>query len=472
MAEMKPPAHLTDKVPLITKLAFGSGDLGTAITAGVLGFFRLIFMTDVAGLNPALAGVVLLIGRAWDAVNDPIIGTLSDRLNTRWGRRRPMFLFGALPFAVAFALVFFAPPFDDAGKFAYFVVVGLLFDTFYTVVNVPYTAMTAELTRDYNERTSLNSFRFAFSIAGSLVAVISQGVIVGALTPALGKQQAWFAFAVAMGALSGIPYIFAFLGTYEFPEVLKTEASETPMPFFQGLKTTFASRAFRIVVGIYVFSWLTLMTVQTILSYYLTYWMRRPELILPVVLGVQVSAFVWLFIWSKVAQRIGKKRTYVIGMIFWIAVSLALFAVPRDMPAEATIGLGVLAGVGVAIAYLVPWSMLPDVIEEDELKTGHRREGVFYGYFALLQKFGAAVGSAAIGFLLDASGYITPPTDAVAPIAQPDSALTAMRVLIGPVPVILLLIGIWLAARFPISKEQHEATLKELARRHAAGSPA
>jgi GPH family glycoside/pentoside/hexuronide:cation symporter len=130
----------SQKVPFLSKLAFGSGDLGTAITAGVLGFFRLIFMTDVAGLNPALAGAVLLIGRVWDAVNDPIIGTISDRLKTRWGRRRPMFLFGALPFALTFILVFYAPPLDQAGKFIYYIVAGLLFDTFYTIVNVPYTA--------------------------------------------------------------------------------------------------------------------------------------------------------------------------------------------------------------------------------------------------------------------------------------------------------------------------------------------
>ena len=464
---MKAPA-LTQKVPFLSKLAFGSGDLGTAITAGVLGFFRLIFMTDVAGLNPALAGAVLLIGRVWDAVNDPIIGTISDRLKTRWGRRRPMFLLGALPFALTFILVFYAPPFDQTGKFIYYVIAGLLFDTFYTVVNVPYTALTAEMTSDYDERTSMNSFRFGFSIIGSLLAVIGYTAISGALRDSLGQAGAILVAVSVLAAVSGVPYILAFLGTYERPEVAAAYQAEPPMSVLDGIKTTFASIPFRYVAGIYLASWLSLMTVQTVLVYFLNYWLRRPDLQLPVVLGVQVTALLFVFIWSKISQKIGKQRTYVSGMGFWIVISFALFAVPADAADFVPMLLGALAGVGVAVAYLIPWSMLPDVIEEDELKTGRRREGAFYGYFALLQKFGAAVGSGLIGLALAATGYITPPENITTPIAQPESALLAIRLMIGPIPAIMLAIGIVLALRFPITKAHHEQTLAALAKRKAA----
>lgn len=420
-------------------------------------------MTDVAGLNPATAGTILLIGRVWDAVNDPIIGTISDRLNTRWGRRRPMFLFGALPLALSFVLLFIVPPFDASGKFWYYVVVSFFFDTFYTIVNTPYTALTPELTRDYNERTSLNSYRFAFSIVGSLVAVIGHQVITGMY--GADKQTGFFMSALILGVFSGLPYLFAFWGTYERPEL--RDPQEENIPFFEGLRLTFNNKAFLNVVGIYLMSWLTLQAVQTILAYYLIYWLRRESLQLPVILGVQVSAFVWLFIWSKVSNRIGKKKTYAIGMSVWIVVLLGLFSLPRDTSDGIVITLGALAGVGVAIAYLVPWAMLPDVIELDELKTGQRREGVYYGYFALLQKFGIAVGSWLIGQMLSVAGYITPPAGITTPITQPDAVLTAIRLLIGPIPAVILIAGIVLALKFPITKEQHEQTMAELAKRRA-----
>lgn len=240
------------------------------------------------------------------------------------------------------------------------------------------------------------------------------------------------------------------------------------MSVLEGIKATFASVPFRFVAGIYLCSWLALMTVQTVLVYFLTYWLRRPDLQLPVVLGVQVMALLFVFIWSRVSERIGKQRVYIFGMAFWIAISFALFAVPADAADIVPMVLAGLAGVGVAVAYLIPWSMLPDVIEEDELKTGRRREGAFYGYFALLQKFGAAVGSALIGAALAVAGYITPPENVATPVVQPDSALFAIRLMIGPVPAILLVLGIVLAARFPITRAHHLATLAELARRREA----
>ena len=124
-----------------------------------------------------------------------------------------MFLFGALPFALTFILVFYAPPFDQTGKFIYYIVAGLLFDTFYTIVNVPYTALTAEMTSDYDERTSMNSFRFGFSIIGSLLAVIGYTAISGALRDSLGQAGAILVAVSVLAAVSGVPYILAFLGT-------------------------------------------------------------------------------------------------------------------------------------------------------------------------------------------------------------------------------------------------------------------
>lgn len=463
---MKPPAATTEKVPLITKLAFGAGDVGPAVASAIMGFFLLYFLTDVARLSPAMAGTILLVNKIWDSVNDPIVGTLSDRISTRWGRRRPWFLFGAIPFGVSFFLLFLVPPLDDTGKFWYYLIVSLLLDTAFTAVNVPYTALTPELTNDYDERTSLNSYRFAFSIGGGLIAAVLHPVIVNAVRPGGGEQLGYMISALVWSIFATLPFFFAFWGTYE----RHTAEESSDLPFFSGLKIVFGNRAFRYVTGIFLLSWLVLQTVQTVIIYYLTYWLRKPDLTPLVILAVQGSALIWLFIWTRVSRTVGKKGVYYRGMFFWIAVLGGLYMVQPETPAWVPIVLGALAGVGVATAYLIPWSMLPDVIELDELQTGQRREGVYYGFFVLLQKFSLALNLFLIGQALSLTGYITPPPGTTTPIEQPASTLFAIRLLVGPIPALLLLAGVFLVYRFPITKEQHEQTLAELARRRAPGA--
>lgn len=462
---MKPPADATSEhVPLITKLAFGMGDVGPAIVTIISSFFLLIFFTDVAGLSPAVAGTILLITKIWDAFNDPVIGSLSDRIHTRWGRRRPWFLFGAIPFGLCFWLLFQVPPLGPAGKFWYYLVVSLLLDTVYTVVNVPYTALTPELTRDYDERTSLNSYRFVFSIGGSLIAAVLHPTIVQRVVDSGGSVQQGYTTSLTIWAFATIlPFFVAFWGTYE----RHTSASDEtpPLPFGAALRATFANRAFRFVAGIYLLSWLVVQTVSTIIVYYLTYWLRRPELQAPVILAVQGSALIWLLIWTRVSRSVGKKGVYYRGMFFWIAVLALLFAVQPDWPSWIVVVLGLLAGVGVATAYLVPWAMLPDVIELDELETGQRREGMYYGLVVLLQKIGLALGLFAVGQMLQLTGY----NSALA--EQPPAALLAIRLLIGPIPALVLIAGVVLVHFFPITREQHEQTLAELARRRALNAP-
>jgi GPH family glycoside/pentoside/hexuronide:cation symporter len=458
---MNPPMEVekSEKVPLVTKLAFGAGDVGPAIVAAITGFFLLFFFTDVAGLSPAEAGFILLLSTIWDAVNDPLIGQLSDRTRTRWGRRRPWFLFGAIPFGITFLMLFWVPPLTGWALTGYYLFALVLHKTAFTAVNVPYTALTPALTSDYQERTSLNTFRFMFSIISGLVAAVLHPTIVAqAATP-----QEGYLLSIGLWAIVGtIPFFFAFWGTYEKP----IETEEKTVSFLDGFRVALRSRAFVIVSGIYFLSWLVVQTISTVVVYFATYWLNRPDDIALIILSVQGSALVWLLIWERVSRRIGKKGVYYYGMSFWILVSFLLFLVPRDAPSWHVYVLGILAGVGVATAYLVPWSMLPDVVELDELENGERREGVFYGYFVFFQQIGVAVGLWAIGQLLSLTGYITPEAGQV--VSQPDAALFAIRLLVGPIPAVILAAGILLVYLFPITKEQHERTLAELAKRKAA----
>jgi len=186
------------------KIIYGSGDLGFSLTTTIIGAYFLFFLTDVVGIAPAVAGIAILIGRTWDYLNDPLIGHISDRTRSRWGRRRPFLLFGALPFALAFMLMWYRPPFESqVALAAYYSVAYVLFDAAATFVYMPYFALTPELTENYDERTSLTSYRMFFSIFGSLLAFTVPMMIIGTFTPqSAGKVMT---MAVIFGVASALP---------------------------------------------------------------------------------------------------------------------------------------------------------------------------------------------------------------------------------------------------------------------------
>jgi glycoside/pentoside/hexuronide:cation symporter, GPH family len=470
-----PPApRILKPMSFQTKMAYGAGDLGPAITANILAFFLLYFFTSVAGMNAALAGSLLMISKIWDAVNDPIVGMMSDRTQSgKWGRRYPWMLWGAIPFGITFFLQWLVPKFssdpatNQTGLFWYYIVVAVLFNTFYTIVNLPYTALTPELTQDYNERTSLNSFRFTFSIGGSIVSLILAQVIFSSVADA---GQRYLILGGICAVLSTIPLYWCVYGTrsrsVEVAQHQLAEAVEEPpsLPYMQQMRIVFTNRPFLFVIGIYLCSWLGVQVTAAILPYFVVNWMKQPSsTFTAVALAVQGTALVMLFVWSAVSAKVGKKAVYFMGMVIWIMAQAGLFFL-QPSQANWIFPLAIMAGVGVSTAYLIPWSMMPDVIELDELNTGQRREGVFYGFMVLLQKIGLAIGLFLVGQALNAAGFIESAAGEAAPI-QPDSALLAIRLAIGPIPTVALILGLVLAYFYPITKEVHAEILLKLQER-------
>lgn len=454
------PSHPSEKLSLGTKLAYGAGDLGPAITANILIFFLFIFLTEVAGLPAGLAGSILLIGNIWDAVNDPMVGILTDRTRTRWGRRRPWILFGAIPFGLTFIAQWLVPfPGQTGWLAAYYIAIALLFNTFFTAVNLPYTALTPELTQDYDERTSLNNFRFAFSIAGSLLSGVLHPIILDRFpdNPPLG----WFIASLFWAVLAVIPLFWCFFGTRE-----RYTTPSQSLPILRQFQVALGNRPYLFVVGIYLFSWLAVQVTASIIPVYIRFWMGLPSTWTGfTILAVQGTALVMLFVWNQVSRRTSKKWVYGLGMGCWLLAQLGLFALQPGQ-AGMMLVLGVLAGVGVSTAYLIPWSMVPDVIELDELQTGQRREGIFYGLISLLQKIGRGLGLFLVGQALEWSGY-QGTLD-----VQPESALQAIRIAIGPLPAIYLILGLILAYFYPLTREVHaEILLKLQERRQAQAVP-
>jgi glycoside/pentoside/hexuronide:cation symporter, GPH family len=458
---------------LQTKLAYGAGDLGPAIAGNISIFFLLIFFTNVAGIPPGLAGSVLMIGKIWDAINDPIIGVLSDRTKSRrWGRRLPWMFYGAIPFGIIFFLQWIVPRFsaDQSSNiwplFWYYVVIGLLSQVFFTVVSLPYAAMTPELTQDYDERTTLNSFRFGFSIGGSILSLILAQVIFSTISD--GEQQ-YLVLATVAAVISVIALYVCIFGVRDRVLAFEAKRTQTPqqasIPFFDQLKIAFTNRPYLFVIGIYLFSWLAVQVTATTIPYFVVNYMGLNNSDVPTaMIAVQGTALLMLFAWNALSHKMGKKIVYFLGMSLWIIAAGGLFFLqPGQIGLMYT--LAVMAGFGVSTAYLVPWSLIPDVIDLDEWHTGQRREGVFYGFMVLLQKLGLALGIFLVGNALQAAGFQSTVPGEATPI-QPESALVAIRFTVGPLPTIFLICGLFLTYFYPITREMHaEIMMKLKARR-------
>ncbi len=466
-----PNAQVRAAIPTKVKLAYGLGELGPAMAGSTLIFFQLVFLTDVAGLAAGLAGTVLLVGKIWDALNDPMIGMLSDRTKSRFGRRLPWMMGSAIPFAILFFLLWWAPPFLGTNQwliFAYFVGIAILFNTAYTALALPHTSLTPELSSDYDERSKITGFRMACSLAGSVGGL----VIAAGIFSLMSKSNQAVQFGTLGAAVSIVGLLscgICIAGIFQTvlakdkerrdrTAALNAAETEAKAPgFLTQLKIVASNKPFVLVCGIYLFSWLAMQFTATVLPYYVQTCMGLPrEQFTWLALTVQVTALAMIPFWSWVSVRFGKKQAYFAAMPMWLAAQAGLLFLQTG---QTTImyALAFAAGFGISVCYLVPNAMVPDTIELDELRTGERREGIFYGFFVFLQKLALALGTAVIGFTLQAAGYLSSTPGMPEPI-QPESAVTAIRLAIGPLPAVSLILGIILTALYPITKERHAET--------------
>lgn len=441
-----------------TKIGYALGDFGPAVGPGtIIPFFFLFFLTDVVRLNPSLAGTVLLIGKIWDAVNDPLFGLISDRTRTRWGRRRVYLLFATVPFGLTFFLLWVTPPWSNPLLlFVYFTFLYLLFDTAFTALGVAYQALIPEMTLDYDERTSLVGHIMVVSIGGGLLGAILPLEIVSLFA----DRQLGYA---VMGAIMGTAFVLAMVPAIIVSRERKEFQARGAPPFVASLRYVLRNRAFRYVMGLDILSWLAVDIVAAVFIYYLKYWIGISESDASLVLGlILASALVFLPLFTFLANRMEKKWSFILGMLIWAAVQMAVFFVPQGA-VTVILTMAFLAGIGVSTAHVMPSSMRPDVLEVDELESGSRQEGVYAGIAVFLRKLSTSVALFFIGLALDLSGYVPQGL-------QPESALTTIRVIMGPVPTLLLIAAIITAYFYPLTRERHRAIREELKRRAEGGA--
>lgn len=459
-------------LPFWLKLLYGSGDWGLSSIGMLRSIFYAIYLTDVVGIEPRLASFGALAGIVWDAINDPIIGVLSDRMKSKLGRRRPFLLWFAIPFGISFVILWTAPNWDNQLALLVYVTLSFMIsDTFTTLVGVPYLSLTPELTQDYDERTSLSSFRSVFQLLAAMTVVIAAPMIVDAVILAGGSQQQGFMAAGAVfGALGSLPFLL--IGWFVKERFSSTEQVE--MPFRESLKVAWQNVPFRYAAGIYMFNWSAVDMVAITFPFFLLYWVAQGNLLAKItIFGVDLaleSAFFGVMLlvcilfvpfWLWLARKRNKIQAYILGMMIWIMIQFMIFTI---QPGEINylLVIAALAGIGVSAAYILPDSILPDVIEWDELRTRRRQEGVYYGIRTLIRKLTGALVIFVTLQVLGWSGYIAPPDDAIQ-FTQPDSALFMIRMMVSFIGAGILLGTILLAWSYPLSREKYQRIQKLLA---------
>jgi glycoside/pentoside/hexuronide:cation symporter, GPH family len=448
-----------ERLPRRAKLFYGTGDFGFALTDTVIGVLFAIFLTDVVGLAPALAAAAIFIGRTWDYINDPIIGYISDRTRSRWGRRRPFLLIGFIPFAIGFSMMWIIPPIHNQVWLAvYYGAAFFIYDTCATFVYMPYYSLTPELTEDYDERTNLTSYRMFFSIIGQLAAFVVPLAIIGSMIPANALKVTWTG--IGLGLASAMPLLIVFLGTKE-----RMEHQEQEQPTLkESVKAAFSNRPFFFAVGVFLFTNTAFSIIQSILLYFLKYHMHL-EAQSDMIMGtVFIVALVSLPFWVWASKHWDKRIAYVIGMVFFSVTMIAMIMLnPSWSPVWIYILAG-LAGIGVGAMDVLPWAMIPDAIEWDELKTGKRHEGMFYSLVTLFGKIDGSIAVPLMLLVMGWTGFI--PNAAV----QPTSAMLAIRLMTGLAPSIFLCLGILFALFYPLSRNSHAELRREIAERKAAAA--
>jgi GPH family glycoside/pentoside/hexuronide:cation symporter len=445
-------------LPTWRKWMYGSGDLGFSLTSTIVAAYFAIFLTDVVGVSAKIAAIAIFIGKTWDYVNDPLFGYISDRTRTRWGRRRPYLLFGPIPYAIIFTLMWWKPPIQgELALIVYYAFIYVLYDAAATMIYMPYFALTPELSSDYDERTSLVSVRAFFSIFGSLLAFTIPLMIVDGFSP--GHAPNVLRMGLIFAILAAIPMYVVFFGTRERPEFMQQKQPGLR----QSIKASLENRPFIFSTVIYLFTWVTVDILQTILLYFIKYVVKREsssDLIMATIFVVGILA---LPLWTWTSRRLNKRLAYIVGMGFFAAVLLVLINLTPFTPLYLILCLCVLAGIGVSAAHVIPWAIIPDAIEYGELKTGERYEGMFYSLISLAQKVASSIAIPLALLVLDVTGYI--PNSA----QQPASAVNGIRMVTGPIPAVMMCIGIIFAMFYPLSRERYTQITRELEERRAAG---
>ncbi len=455
-------------------IAYGVGDFYGGGSFLIISLLFMFFLTDIVGLPPALAGLVMLPGKIWDAISDPLMGYLSDRTKSRFGRRRIYFLAGMLPVALTFIMLWVAVRFDNIYlSFLYYVTAFILFRTAFTMVMVPYSALNAEMTCDYKSRMRLSGARMMCSQFSSLVSAVVPKLIIDTYF-AHNKAEGFLVMSVIFGIFYMIPWIIVFHGTWEM-ESCESAPSLTISGFFSELFSMRHNRSFRLHMGMYIASYMAMDVLMALFIYYLTYYIGNEKLFATCVGAMLLAQVSMLPVYVYISNKKGKGFAYIVGLCIWgVGLILTAFFNKETSP-YLIIAVSGLMGIGLSAGTMVPWAILPSVTDVDEMITGKKRAGSYAGAMTFIRKIVNALTIFFIGIMLDIIGYQKPVIEIIDGISrsinqpQAETTLFWLRILFFSLPLLLIVLGIIIARKFNITPETHAVLIAEIERLKSGG---
>ena len=446
------------KVSFISKLAYGFGDVGCNFSWSFVVSFLMIFYTDVFGISMAAVATLMLVSRFWDAFNDPLIGSLSDRTKSRWGRYRPWLLFGAPITALVLLLCFWAhPDMDYTGKIIYMSITYGLLVLGYTCVNLPYGTLCGAMTQNIDERAQINTSRsVAAMIAIGVINIITVPLVKYCGDGTLSSAQGFISVAAIYGLIFTFCHWFCFAKT---KEMVKVEISSKAVPVSDQLKAVVKNKPFLMaVVGQLLFGFI-LYGRNADLIYYFKYVEGNEDLfsffsgviVVPSIIGV--ALFPLIFKWT------GNKgwAASVFSVLMGISMVALYFFSPNESPVLfyifAVLAQFFFSGFNTAI-----YAIIPDCVEYGEWKTGIRNDGFQYSFISLANKIGMALGTSLLALVMGWAGY-------EANVEQSETVKEVIHHAFSTVPGILWIITAGIMLFYRLGRKEYNKIIEELENR-------
>ncbi len=408
----------------------------------------MFYLTNILGVEVKLATLAIFAPRVIDVLTDPLMGSISDRTRSAWGRRRPYLLVGICTLGPLFAFLFASPEFKDPGYSFYFVAgIYILCTLAYTVFAVPYVALSAEMPRDYHERTLINAYRMTFVMIGILVS--------GALAPVIvelagGGREGYRVMSMCLGLIIFLVWSSAFFTTAH----VKDPVERHHIPYSVLLGLVARNKPFLTLVITYILQLTGMSCLTASLAYYVTYVLGgQGSLIATIFLTMNLTALLVMPLWVVVGKRIGKLNALYLATGILILVYSSLAFLSADTPRWLLLTVVCLSGVGTGAQQLFSFSMLADTIVYGNTSSGHFSEAVYAGFFTASEKIGMAFGVLVAGLILGIMGLVETTEGST---LQTDAALLGIRIAFSLAPAGLMALSLLVLVRYRHFEKQQQ----------------
>lgn len=461
----------TDKVTLKEKIGYGLGDAASSMFWKLFGMYLLFFYTDIFGIEAGIVGTMFLVTRIWDSLFDPVVGVISDRTETKWGKFRPYLLWIAIPFGVMGILTFTTPDFSVTGKIVYAYITYSLMMMIYSLINVPYASLLGVMSPDPKERTALSSYRMIFAFGGSIIALLLIEPLVKLFSNLGVTENLTFGWTMAAVVFAVIAIIF-FLGTFFWTKERVRPIKESGNSLKEDVADLFKNKPWWILLGAGIAALIFNSIRDGAAVYYFKYYAIAPEAFdlgiigsalslttIYLVLGQGANILGILFV-TPISNRIGKKKTYLFAMVLATIFSIAFYFLDKTNIGMMLV-LQVLISACAGSIFPLLWSMYADIADYSEWKTGRRATGLIFSSSSMSQKFGWSIGGALTGWLLAYFGF-------KANVVQTAEAQEGIRLMLSFLPAVGTLLSVLFIYFYPLTEQKLGEITSELNTKRAS----